>query len=79
MEISNDGSNWTEIAHRVYNSDLNGDRLIGVYSISGQVPESRFVPPRPIGKNHCGSDHLKVSGFELFRLCAPDDDIGTLG
>jgi hypothetical protein len=71
MEISNDGSNWTEVDRRVDNSDLNGNGLIGTYSISGQVSESRFVRLRQIGKNHCGLDHVGVSGFELFGTLRP--------
>jgi hypothetical protein len=71
MEISNDGWNRTEVDHRFYNSDSNGDRLIGTYSISGQVPESRFVRLQLIGKNHCGNNHMKVSGFEPFWTLRP--------
>jgi hypothetical protein len=71
MEISNDGSNWTEVDRRVYNSDLNVDRLIGTCSILGKVPESRFVRLWRIGKNHCDKDHLKVSGFEVFWALRP--------
>jgi hypothetical protein len=71
IEISNDGSNWTEVDRRVDNNDLNGGNGIGTYSISGQMPESRFVRLRQIGKNHCGCDYLMVSGFELFETLRP--------
>jgi hypothetical protein len=71
IEISNDGSNWTEVDRRVNNNDLNGTSLIGTYSISGQVHESRFVRLRQIGKNHWGRDFLAVSGFELFGTLCP--------
>jgi hypothetical protein len=71
LEVSNDGSNWTEVDRHVDNSDLNGTSLIGTYSILGQVHESRFVRLRQIGKNHSGYDFLAVSGFELFGTLRP--------
>jgi hypothetical protein len=71
IEISNDGSNWTEVDRRVNNNDLNGTSFIGTYSISGQVHESRFVRLRQIGKNHNGCDLLVVSAFELFGTLYP--------
>jgi hypothetical protein len=71
MEMSNDGSNWTEVDRRVNNNDLNGTSFIGTYSISGQVQESRFVRLRQIGKSHAGYDFLMVSGFELFGTLHP--------
>jgi hypothetical protein len=71
LEMSNDGSNWTEVDRRVNNNDLNGKNFIGTYSISGQVIESRFVRLRQIEKNHAGYDHLMISGFELFGTLRP--------
>jgi hypothetical protein len=71
MDISNNGSNWTEVDRRVDNSDLNGNGLIGTYSISGQVPESRFVSMRQIGKRRSGNDSLVASDFELFGTLPP--------
>jgi hypothetical protein len=71
MEMSLDGSNWTEVDRRVNNSDLNGVSFIGTYSISGQVNENRFVRLRQIEKNHKGCDLLMVSGFELFGTLRP--------
>jgi hypothetical protein len=82
IEISNEGSNSTKVDHYVDNSDGNGNGLVGTYSISGRVPESRFVRLRQIGKNHYGDGYLVVSDFELLRLCTPDndadDDVDTL-
>jgi hypothetical protein len=71
MEMSNDGSNWTEFDRRVNNGYLSGTSFVGMYSISGQVQESRFVRLRQIGKNHGGHDYLMVSGFELFGTLHP--------
>jgi hypothetical protein len=71
MEISNDGSNWIELDRRVDINDLNGNGLIGTYSISGRVPESRFVRLRQMGKNYSGHDYLIISGFELFGTLRP--------
>jgi hypothetical protein len=71
LEISNDDSNWKEIDRRENNVDLNGDRLVGTYSISGQRSEGRFIRLRQIGKNHMNKDYLMVSGFELFGTLYP--------
>jgi hypothetical protein len=71
LEISNDDSNWKEIDRRENNVDLNGDRFVGTYSISGQRSEGRFVRLRQIGKNHMNKDYLTVSGFELFGTLYP--------
>jgi hypothetical protein len=53
---------------------VNGNGLVGTYSISGQVSESRFVRLRQIGKNHYGNGFLVVLDFELLGFCAPDND-----
>jgi hypothetical protein len=71
MEISNEGSNWTEVDRHINNSDMNGNGLAGTYSIAGQVPESRFVRLRQIGKNHYGNGYLMASDFELFGTLRP--------
>jgi hypothetical protein len=71
LEISNDGSNWTEVDRRVDNNDLNGTSFLATYSISRQMPESRFVRLRQIGKNHYGYDNLSISCFELFGTLRP--------
>jgi hypothetical protein len=67
LEVSLDGKSWTEIHRCENNSDLNGSKQIGTYSVSLSVT-CRFVRLRQTGRNHYNHDYLKLSGFEIFGV-----------
>jgi hypothetical protein len=65
LEVSEDGSQWSEIDRREDNYDLNGSHLIKTFQVRTSLV-CRFVRMRQIGKNHCGFDIMILSAFELF-------------
>jgi hypothetical protein len=65
IEVSLDGSRWTEIDRRENNSDLNGASLVNTFSVSESV-ECRFIRLRQIGLNHHGDYYLVFSSLEIF-------------
>jgi hypothetical protein len=65
FEVSDDGNKWTEV-HRCANSnDLNGNSLIGTYSVSTSMKYG-FLRFRQTGKDHSNNDYLFLSGLEIF-------------
>jgi hypothetical protein len=67
LEVSVDGTSWTEVHRCDNNSDLNGLNQIGTYSVSRSV-KCRFVRLRQTGKTHYNCDYLVLCGFEIFGL-----------
>ena len=66
IEVSNDGSLWTEIDRRD-NNDLNDKSVTVNFKIS-DVPSAsfRFFRLRQTEKNHRGNDYLFLSALEIF-------------
>jgi hypothetical protein len=67
LEVSVDGTSWTEVHRCENNSDLNGSSWIGTYSINRSV-KCRFVRLRQTGTNHLNRDYFLLSGFEIFGV-----------
>jgi hypothetical protein len=65
VEVSSDGTNWTEIDHRENNAELNDRNVTRTFQVS-QSEEGRFIRLVNIGRNHHGNDCLSISGFEVF-------------
>ena len=67
IEVSNDGSSWTEIDRRDHNNDLNGFCVTQNFKISLVPTESfRLFRLRQTGKNHKGSYVLALTSLEVF-------------
>ena len=67
IEVSNDGSSWTEIDRRDDNNDLNGPYLTGNFQISRVPSESlRFFRLRQTGETHRGGYYVEISSMEIF-------------
>jgi hypothetical protein len=65
VEVSDDGSQWTDIDSREFNNDLNGPSQIRSFPVAdGAV--CRYIRLRQTGKNHCGNHFLAFSAFEIF-------------
>jgi hypothetical protein len=67
LEVSGDGTSWTEVHRCENNSDLNGSSQIGTYSVNRSV-KCRFVRLRQTGKNHSNNDCFLLPGFEIFGV-----------
>jgi hypothetical protein len=65
IEISDDGTKWTEIDRRENNDDLDGQNIVYPFSISAGR-DARFIRLRQIGKNHIGGWCIMISAFEIF-------------
>ena len=71
IEVSNDGSSWTEIDRRDNNDELNAQYVIANFTISKVPSESfRFFRLRQTGKNH-SDDHYSryyvyITALEIF-------------
>ena len=67
IEVSNDGSSWTEIDRRDNNNDLNDKYATANFKISKVPSESfRFFRLKQTGPNHRGYDYLAISSLEIF-------------
>ena len=67
IEVSNDGSSWTEIDHLTDNNDLNDRHATAKFKISKGPSESyRFFRLKQTGKNHDG-DCVSLFSPEIFR------------
>jgi hypothetical protein len=65
VEISDDGTQWTEIDRRENNNDVNGQNIVCIFSASAPC-EARFIRLRQTGKNHIGGWCIMISAFEIF-------------
>jgi hypothetical protein len=65
IEISSDGSSWTEIDRRGNNNDQNGPSYIKTFSVSKSI-ECQIIRLRELGPNHFNHHHLLFSTFEIF-------------
>jgi hypothetical protein len=65
VEVSVDGKNWVEIDKRENTNDLNASNVMATFKAAATA-EGRFVRFVNVGKNHCGSDRLFISTFEIF-------------
>jgi hypothetical protein len=65
IEVSEDGSNWTEIDRRVDDNHLNGPNQSFGFEV-GSVVETRYVRIRNLGPCWNGERYLYVRAFELF-------------
>jgi hypothetical protein len=65
VETSVDGDDWQEVDHREDNEQLNGSRFTGTFAVAGSG-ECRFIRLVTIGRNHCESDQLVISAWEIF-------------
>jgi hypothetical protein len=65
VEISMDGSNWTEVDRREDNSDLNRPYGNATFPTSFEK-ECRFVRLVSIGCNNDRNDRMVISAFEVF-------------
>jgi hypothetical protein len=65
VETSVDGKSWREVAREEDNKQLNGKWFIGTFPVAGGGG-CRFIRLVQIGRNHCGTDALKISAWEIF-------------
>jgi hypothetical protein len=66
IEVSGDGSTWTEVDRRVNNRTCV-DGAVGSFAMSDVVKQCRYVRIRQIGKTWPrGENFLVVSAFEIF-------------
>jgi hypothetical protein len=65
VETSTDGENWREVAHEEDNKQLKGYLFTATFAVAGSG-ECRFIRLVNIGRNHSGSDSLKISAWEIF-------------
>jgi hypothetical protein len=65
VETSTDGKNWREVAHEEDNKQLKGSRFTPTFAVAGGE-ECRFIRLVNIGRNHLGSDSLRISAWEIF-------------
>jgi hypothetical protein len=65
IETSLDGQNWHEVAREENNKQLNGKFRTGTFGVVGGG-ECRFIRLVNIGRNHRGSDRLRISAWEIF-------------
>jgi hypothetical protein len=64
VETSGDGESWREVDHQEGNEQLNGRWFTGTFAVSGGG-ECRFIRLVNIGRNHCGSDRVFISAWEV--------------
>jgi hypothetical protein len=64
VETSTDGENWREVAHEEDNKQLNGKWFTATFPVTGGE-ECRFIRLVNIGRNHWGSDELRISAWEI--------------
>jgi hypothetical protein len=67
IETSVDGIKWTEIDHRINNTDLNGMGAMHVFDIQDSR-ECRFIRLVNIGENHYCDYTLVISAWEIFGV-----------
>jgi coenzyme F420-reducing hydrogenase delta subunit len=67
IEVSMDGSAWTEVHQCTNNSELNGSDLIGTFKVTQSI-RCRLIRIRQTGKEHSNGDALHISGFEIFGI-----------
>jgi hypothetical protein len=65
VETSADGESWREVDHKEDNNQLNGKWLTGTFAVA-DGGECRFIRLVNIGKNHYGTDCLKITAWEIF-------------
>jgi hypothetical protein len=65
VETSTDGENWREVAREEDNNQLNGSRFTATFAVAGGR-FCRFIRLVNIGRNHWGSDQLRISAWEIF-------------
>jgi hypothetical protein len=65
LETSLDGESWREVSREEDNNQLNGEYFTGTFAVAGGG-ECRFIRLVNIGRNHKGSDKLKITAWEIF-------------
>ena len=67
IEVSNDGSSWTEIDRRDNDKDLNDESATANFKISKVLKRSfRFFRLKQTGKNHAGNYVATLTSLEMF-------------
>ena len=70
LEVSNDGSSWTEIDRRDNNNDLNNSWATARFKVSKVPSESfRFFRLKETGQNHylgCPCYYVIINSLEIF-------------
>jgi hypothetical protein len=66
VETSADGESWREGDHTESNKQFNSALRTCPLTIAGGG-EYHFIPLVNIGRNHCRSDSLLISAWEIFR------------
>jgi hypothetical protein len=67
VETSADGENWREVAREENNTQLNDAHFTAIFAVA-DGGECRFIRLVNIGRNHWGSDSLKISAWEIFGV-----------
>jgi hypothetical protein len=65
IEVSKDGSLWTEVDRHEDNMQLKGMFKTQSFGLKS-CGEVRFIRVRQIGPNHLGTDNLALANFEIF-------------
>jgi hypothetical protein len=65
IEVSDDGSSWTEADRRENCDDLCAQNVVRLFPVR-KPSTGRYVRLHQIGLNSSGSFHTVISGFELF-------------
>ena len=65
IEVSNDGSNWTQIDSKTNNNDVNDKDVRKAFSVQSS-PECTRIRIRQTGQSHAGNNYILFSGFEIF-------------
>jgi hypothetical protein len=65
VETSTDGQSWREVDYQADNEQLNDERCIGTFAVTGGG-ECRFIRLVNIGRNHYGNDQLAITAWEIF-------------
>jgi hypothetical protein len=65
VETSADGESWREVAREANNEQLDGPNFTGIFA-AADGGEYRFIRLVNIGRNHAGTDQLRISAWEIF-------------
>jgi hypothetical protein len=69
VETSANGESWREVDRKEDNEQLNGTWLTGTFALADSG-ECRFIRLVNIGRNHCESDQVGMSAWEIFGRLA---------
>jgi hypothetical protein len=58
-----DGKSWREVAREEGNKQVQCERLTGTFAVAGG--ERRFIWLVSMGRNHTGTDQLRISAWEI--------------